>query len=347
MCLIGGCKSQGPGKLAYDHFDYGTAIGTASKTETLMNIVKMRYLDQPVFLEIKSVVAGYNWEYTGNAGISLRRIFAANERDSATLGYTGKYVERPTISYTPLAGADFVKGILNPIKSSVVLLMVEAGLPADEIFETMVQSVNGKDNFHIIAGNGYPPNPAFTRFSTFLQKMQLENAISIQIEEAEGQKLSTKVRFHPDILSLESQQELEEVKDLMGMSKDTNTYSVVWASYAKDPNQLAIETRSVFSMIKTLSWFVDVPPEDIDRSIALPINLVTADDAIEQIPMMHIYSSTKAPEDPFASVRYNNRWYWIDNTDTDLKRSFNYLNLMLNIMKSGEVDSPQLVISTN
>ena len=43
-------------------FDYATAIADSSKSQNLLNVVKLRYADWPVFLELNNVVTGYNWE---------------------------------------------------------------------------------------------------------------------------------------------------------------------------------------------------------------------------------------------------------------------------------------------
>jgi hypothetical protein len=46
------CSSVGPNTVPRDRIDYGTAIGDSWKQQTLLNIVKLRYGDMPIFLEI-------------------------------------------------------------------------------------------------------------------------------------------------------------------------------------------------------------------------------------------------------------------------------------------------------
>jgi hypothetical protein len=52
---LGACRSVGPGTIPRDQFDYSTAIGDAWKRQLLLNIVKMRYGEPPIFMEVASV----------------------------------------------------------------------------------------------------------------------------------------------------------------------------------------------------------------------------------------------------------------------------------------------------
>ena len=71
LCLVlSGCMRTGPYTLPRDQFDYAKAIGDAKKEQILLNIVKLRYAEFPVFLEVNQVVAGYNWEQTGTAALA-------------------------------------------------------------------------------------------------------------------------------------------------------------------------------------------------------------------------------------------------------------------------------------
>jgi hypothetical protein len=51
------CSSIGPVAVQYDRIDYSSAIATSWKDQMVLNIVKFRYLDAPVFLDVASVVS--------------------------------------------------------------------------------------------------------------------------------------------------------------------------------------------------------------------------------------------------------------------------------------------------
>src|SRR5215510_1324635 len=116
LTLIGlsGCMSIGPGTIARDRFDYISAISDSWKSQMLLNLVKLRYGDAPVFLDVASVINQYGVEgsigYTGN--------WAQNNQlpwpYSALYSFSGigRYSDKPTITYSPLSGERFARNLM-------------------------------------------------------------------------------------------------------------------------------------------------------------------------------------------------------------------------------------------
>jgi len=65
VLTLTGCQSFGPHTVSTDRFDYSSAIADSWKQQTLLNIVKLRYGDMPIFLEIAQVIA----DWLGSLGL--------------------------------------------------------------------------------------------------------------------------------------------------------------------------------------------------------------------------------------------------------------------------------------
>jgi hypothetical protein len=79
------------------------------KEQLLLNIVKLRYMDLPVFIDVSSIVAGYSLETAGSLAGQISSADAI-QGNSVLLGASGKYTDRPTITYVPLTGQKFLAG---------------------------------------------------------------------------------------------------------------------------------------------------------------------------------------------------------------------------------------------
>src|SRR4249920_302566 len=105
-----GCASIGPGNVARDRFDYISAISDSWKAQMLLNLVKLRYGDAPVFLDVGSVITQTG--YTGT--LSVSGSWLQNPFSSLTgLNATGFYGERPTVTYVPMSGEKFARSLMT------------------------------------------------------------------------------------------------------------------------------------------------------------------------------------------------------------------------------------------
>ena len=62
-----GCSAMGSRRMPADRFNYNAALAQSTREQMLLNIVRSRYLEVPVFLTVSSVLTQY--EYDGSIGV--------------------------------------------------------------------------------------------------------------------------------------------------------------------------------------------------------------------------------------------------------------------------------------
>jgi len=107
----------GPRALKQTHPAYKDAIVNSINEQMLQNLVRMRYRDVPMFLEISSVTTS----------LSMEMEISASLPDSFSLSPSVTISDNPTISYTPLRGEELLKGILSPLELQSMLVFTKSG----------------------------------------------------------------------------------------------------------------------------------------------------------------------------------------------------------------------------
>jgi hypothetical protein len=115
--LLVACSSIGPGTVPHDRIDYGSSIGNSWKEQTLFNIVKLRYADMPIFLEVAQVIAGYQLQSAASGSFTLGN-FTANLIDRLTA--TGGATAASTYTDHPKDGGESSVLIFGPSKDTVL-----------------------------------------------------------------------------------------------------------------------------------------------------------------------------------------------------------------------------------
>lgn len=89
-----GCSSIGPGTVARNRVEYSSSVGDSWKRQALLNIVKLRYLDPPSFVDVGQIVAGYSLETGVSAGGQWAELGSGDR--FAAMGGHAVFTDRPT-----------------------------------------------------------------------------------------------------------------------------------------------------------------------------------------------------------------------------------------------------------
>ena len=180
ILVLTGCTNIGPKTVPRDRFDYNTAISDSWKEQTLLNIVKLRYADMPLFVEVASIVSGYTLESSVNLGGTASSDNAV-QGNFLSMGASGKYTDRPTITYRPITGQKFNQSFMTPIPPSAILYLMQTGWPVDLIFPLTVEAVNGLRSRVSAGANMRDGDLEFYRVSALLRKIQKSGAVGMRI----------------------------------------------------------------------------------------------------------------------------------------------------------------------
>jgi len=149
-----------------------------------------------VFVEVSQIVSGYTLQTTVSGGISHNvGPLGPFGPDSQTLGIRGQFTDRPTITYTPLTGQQFQRGVLTPIAPSSILFLIQAGYAADFVLLMTVESINGLNNRSAAPARMNPGNPDFFHAVELMREVQRSGSIGVRIEVDKSKKEATVLTF--------------------------------------------------------------------------------------------------------------------------------------------------------
>ena len=334
----------GPQSVARDRQLYAASLSDSWKEQTLLNIVKMRYLDPPVFVDVGNIVASYSLVQ----GVSASgNIIPNNQTPDATVGGFGTYGNTPTITYTPLTGSKFVRGLATPLPPEAVFSSIEAGMPADVILFAAVASINGLRNQEATLKGITPADPDFHRMRALARQIQLSGAVRIVIKKEAGEETVSFMTFRseqvpPDVLS-----NIAELRRLLKLDPNASQYKVRFGAVPANNREIAVITRSILSLMQTMAAEVGVPPEDLARGWAFP-GFEHGKAVPGVVRLIRIRSGKSIPPDAFVTVKYENNWFWIDKGDLESKQMFSLIMMLFTMVDTGPKENqPVLTIPTH
>jgi hypothetical protein len=336
--LLTACTTIGPGTMQRDRFDYSSAVAESWKQQALLNIVKIRYGESPVFVDVANIVAGYSMQ----TGVSVNGVASSHgtvQGDYAAIGGQAVYTERPTITYTPLTGQQYMRGIMTPIAPSSVLFLLQAGYAADSIMFMTVESINGLNNRSVSPARANPGNPEYFQVVEIMRKVQRSGEIGMRVEVEKTKKETTLMTFHRHATNGGLDAERAELRRLLNLDPNVDEYKVSYGMGAGGGTGIEMTTRSILQIMLELSGTVEIPKAHLDDGGVYPAPPLTE----ESRPLMRVRSGTEPPKEPFVAVRYQGYWFWIDRSDLRSKRAFSFLTAIFNFADLGKAENLPLV----
>jgi len=337
---LSACQSSfGPDGLNNTHPAYNQSIINTLNQQMLLNLVRLKYSDEPYFLTISSVTASLG--FSSNVGLNANVDLGPSGNSIApSLGVT--YNDNPTLSYQPLYGADFLKSVLSPIPLDSLLVMTQSGWSLKRIFSLCVERINHIPNAHRASGPTPKVEPEFQQFKQVLnvmEEIQAKGKIEMGLDGLASKDLVIlfEAPKHPELLS--------KLAQLLNIHAPVNgkLYVKVGSNFLKtDPDQVALRSRSVSSLLFYLSQNVEIPKEDIEKGLVTQTVAKTGEkfdwSKTPAGEMFKIRTSESYPDGAFLAVNYRDHWFYIADNDLNSKASFMLL-VQLFDLQAGQTTS--------
>jgi len=333
LLALAGCANVSPARVSADRMDYGEVIAESWKRQTLLNVVRLRYADAPVFLDVASVINSYSVTGRGNVGFTQQ---TRPDPNLFAIGAEGSWSNTPTVTYQPLLGDRFTRSLLQPVPPVAIFQLLQGGWSANLVLRTVVGSVNGLRN----ASAGVAADPAFYELTEALSRIQRAGDIGIRIEPGKGGDGVVAVIRRGES-GTELSKDSRRVRQLLGLAEDAGEFSIAYGLVPRNRDEVAVLSRSMMEIMLQLGFGIDLPAAHAAAGRVLPGQWQAGDEKAR--PLVHIRSGAEAPADAYASVSYRGHWYWIDDTNIESKRIFTFLMILFSLAETGQAAAAPVV----
>jgi len=325
--LLMSCAGYGPQTIERDHIDYGMSIRGSIKEQLLANIVGLRYMEAPLFVDVSSVINQYALSGQVEAGIGFNNSFSSS--DTGRLGAAGRWEDRPTITYTPISGKKFAESLLTPVPPEALFALVQSGWPSELMFRLTTSAMNGVED----ATHGKQADPGFREMVSAWSRLRDMRALALRRSKVgSDQKARIVVYIDKDNVSEQVQQDLDLLRRTLQLDPEENEYTLTYGLVPDEKTEIVVLTQSILDIMLDLAREINVPQAHVDsgRTIA------TFVDAGLGGSLFQVQYSKEEPEDAYVAVQNRGYWFYIDDRDLITKRTFGVLQILLSLTDAGE-----------
>jgi len=341
LLALSGCGGIGPRTVVHDRFDYTGALGDSWKQQMLINTVKLRYGDTPVFLDVASVINQYSVESQVDLRLTWANPVVQAGTNAQSTGGAVRYIDRPTITYMPLSGEKFTRSLMKPLPPPAILSLIQGGYPIDLVLRVCVHSVNGVRNRFGGAARARPADPEFYPLLEALRRIQNSGAIGLRVQktnEMEGVLMGFRGKVDASV-----EEDTLFVRKTLGLDPVAGEFIVSYGSIAKDDKEIAMLTRSMLEIIIDLASTIEVPAAHVEEKRVNPTMPEDTAQGAVVAPLIRIHSSAEKPADAFIAVPYRNHWFWIDDRDLRSKSLFSFLMFIFSLTETGGKEGAPII----
>ncbi len=178
------CGCVGPTAMSLTRTRYNEAYRSTNDEEILLNIVRLRYADSPIFMDLPNITSQFEVSGGGNYSYGLN----GSGPGMNNLGFGELFFrDAPTLSYHPRSGQEIAKALLSPI-SAELFSVVNAGANIEQFLLLAVNDINDVRNAtRAIAMLPTAPddNSEFRRGVQLLAALEQRGAVELTVRNLE------------------------------------------------------------------------------------------------------------------------------------------------------------------
>jgi len=349
LCLsLPACSRFGPRQIPLDSFNYNAAIARSSNEQMLSNLVRLRYREVPVFLAVGSVLTQYFYggEATADATFGKLTSNSADEFFGAKARMV--YFERPTITYSPLAGQEFTQQMLTPIPSELLFSLVQSGWPPEQLLMMGLERLNHLENIHF---GSMPSRESLEGLRTFQHAVRLIVELSSRRAlEMQNSKETSNTRSFVFEQALDdgTRALINELKSMLGLNPDHSSFRVTKRVIGRNPDEITVRVRSLLTLMGFLSRGIEIPDTHIDEKRVEEMILLDDPELRSLLFPLIIHSSVERPADAFVTVKHHDHWFYIAHSDHMSKQAFSLLTYLFQMQApQAQTLGPMITVPTS
>lgn len=348
LLALSGCAGGfglGPTRLAPTRMDYNRAIQQSNNEEMLLNLVRMKYFEQPLFLQVGSVASSFSFNIAGGISASLpdHRSINSGVYYTYTPNVSGQYSDSPTVTYTAYQGQTYAQQFLADMDFDRFVTLYKAGWDIEFLMPILFARFGTIDHSYDTHIGFMPEHHArFTKLTRLMAEMDDRGDLDILKVNLTDNATATVMS-----MDFKNAEEASAIQTLLGSNLGIKmnaagryhaTFKLVPANMLrhlpKDPEGLQsvpLRLRNCLRAIDYVAQGIAIPPE-----VAAKHHFTDLHPQFKGLCEIHV--SDKPPENAFLAVRHLERWYSISADDNRSKEVF---QLLLNIFSLQSADPPK------
>jgi hypothetical protein len=311
---------------------YNVAIQATNSQQMLLNLVRLRYADSPLFLDVSSITT----QSTVRSGLAPTFLVPGfNSENPLKLGADVSWQDQPTITYAPLEGHAFAMRLLRPIDLHTLQLLCYSGWDIDRVFWMMIQNfqemINDPDNNTTLTDSHH----RFSEVSRLLRLFQNRGELQLGVKTISSLQKDSEPHEHS--LQIGFPVDGEDSAKLAEIIRCDQTMNGRYVKHIElgftGTGRIGVMPRSVFSCMAYLSHGVEVPQEHVDKGMVWTGDNCHFDEGWNKLfhELISVHSSRFYPKNAFVAVQYRNHWFYIDDADLHSKKTFALLLQLYNL----------------